>query len=165
MTILMVRNLVAIDSPMEMKVSFASNILQVAFNFQERQEYKINLIDERPHFFEKLMPVIGDFIVSDLLYSVYWTQLATTVDTKDTKTIAYFATCVERVIRAIIARYERFYESQIRTESNEIATIDKCDQGHKFAKLPDHPFKDGKVRCPYCIAEGLDRFISHSQYG
>lgn len=34
--------------------------------------------------------------------------------------------------------------------------IDTCDQGHKFAKLPDHPKRDGISRCPYCMAIGLD---------
>lgn len=35
--------------------------------------------------------------------------------------------------------------------------IDHCDQGHKFAKLSDHPTKDGKPRCPHCMAIGLDK--------
>ena len=39
----------------------------------------------------------------------------------------------------------------------EIPVIDQCDLGHKFAKLPDHPIKDGKARCPHCLAIGLDR--------
>lgn len=34
--------------------------------------------------------------------------------------------------------------------------IDTCDLGHKFAKLPDHPTKDGKSRCPICMSNGLD---------
>jgi hypothetical protein len=35
--------------------------------------------------------------------------------------------------------------------------IETCSQGHKFGKLmPDHPLKDGKARCPICMAEGLD---------
>ena len=40
----------------------------------------------------------------------------------------------------------------------EVATsvIDTCDQGHKFAKLPDHPRRDGLARCPHCMAIGLD---------
>lgn len=36
------------------------------------------------------------------------------------------------------------------------AVVDTCDQQHKFVKLPDHPTKDGKARCPYCLAIGLD---------
>jgi hypothetical protein len=165
MELLMVRAFIIADGCMIMKVSFTEINLEVSYDFENHPSYMTILTDQRPDFFEKIKPFIVDPIVSDLLYSPNWTQLAGTVNTKDINTVAYFAACVERVIRVIIARYERFYESQIRTESNEIATIDKCDQGHKFAKLPDHPFKDGKVRCPYCIAEGLDRFISHSQYG
>lgn len=34
--------------------------------------------------------------------------------------------------------------------------IEMCDQGHKFAKLPDHPMRDGRARCPHCMAIGLD---------
>lgn len=43
-------------------------------------------------------------------------------------------------------------------------TIDTCDFGHKFAKLPDHPQKNNQARCPYCMAEGLDalRFIERT---
>lgn len=37
------------------------------------------------------------------------------------------------------------------------AIIETCEFGHKFAKLPDHPTKDGVARCPHCMAEGLDR--------
>lgn len=35
--------------------------------------------------------------------------------------------------------------------------IDTCDFGHTYAKLPDHPKKDGSPRCPHCLAEGLDK--------
>lgn len=39
--------------------------------------------------------------------------------------------------------------------------IDTCDQGHKYARLPDHPYnKDGRPRCPYCMSIGLDRALS-----
>lgn len=39
--------------------------------------------------------------------------------------------------------------------------IETCSQGHKFGKLmPDHPVKDGKARCPVCMAEGLDWALS-----
>lgn len=34
--------------------------------------------------------------------------------------------------------------------------IDTCDMGHKFAKLTDHPVRNGMARCPICIAKGLD---------
>lgn len=33
--------------------------------------------------------------------------------------------------------------------------IDMCDQGHRFAKLPDHPTWDGRARCPHCMVVGL----------
>lgn len=35
--------------------------------------------------------------------------------------------------------------------------IDSCDQGHRFAALPDHPTKDGRARCPHCMVFGLRR--------
>lgn len=34
-------------------------------------------------------------------------------------------------------------------------TTDICDQGHRFAMLPDHPIKDGRPRCPHCMVAGL----------
>jgi hypothetical protein len=34
--------------------------------------------------------------------------------------------------------------------------IDMCEMGHRFAKLDDHPTKDGSPRCPHCMALGLD---------
>jgi len=34
--------------------------------------------------------------------------------------------------------------------------IDTCDVGHKFAKLSDHPKRDGVPRCPHCMSIGLD---------
>lgn len=37
------------------------------------------------------------------------------------------------------------------------ATIDTCDLGHKFVKLPTHPMRYGKPRCPNCMASGLNR--------
>jgi len=42
------------------------------------------------------------------------------------------------------------------TDMRQRAIIDTCDFGHKFAKLPDHPLRDGKARCPHCLASGLD---------
>lgn len=35
--------------------------------------------------------------------------------------------------------------------------IDECELGHKFAKLPSHPTKDGRAQCPNCMAIGLER--------
>jgi len=34
--------------------------------------------------------------------------------------------------------------------------LDMCDYGHKFAKLHNHPHKDGRPRCPMCLSIGLD---------
>lgn len=42
------------------------------------------------------------------------------------------------------------------TEFNPI--IDTCDQGHNFAKLPDHPKNSmGGPACPHCMSIGLER--------
>ena len=62
--------------------------------------------------------------------------------------------------------------------SLEQVVIETCDQGHKFAKLSNHPVKDGKARCPNCLAIGLDNLraglesenktpvdIRHLEYG
>lgn len=45
----------------------------------------------------------------------------------------------------------------------EAAVIDECDFGHKFAKLPDHPMRNGLARCPRCMGEGLDAAIRAAQ--
>lgn len=42
------------------------------------------------------------------------------------------------------------------SENNELIVIDTCDAGHKFAKLNNHPTRDGKARCPYCLVSGFD---------
>jgi DNA-directed RNA polymerase subunit alpha len=35
--------------------------------------------------------------------------------------------------------------------------IDTCPLGHTFAKLPDHPTKDGKPRCPHCMSIAIEK--------
>lgn len=35
--------------------------------------------------------------------------------------------------------------------------IDECELGHRFAKLPNHPTKEGRAQCPNCLAIGLKR--------
>lgn len=37
-----------------------------------------------------------------------------------------------------------------------VPVVDECEFRHKFAKLPDHPMKDGFARCPHCLANGCD---------
>lgn len=39
--------------------------------------------------------------------------------------------------------------------------VDQCEQGHKFAKLPDHPKRDGIARCPHCLAIGREALLTH----
>jgi hypothetical protein len=41
-------------------------------------------------------------------------------------------------------------------------TTDRCDHGHVFIKLGDHPLRDGSARCPYCMAIGLDAALDES---
>lgn len=36
------------------------------------------------------------------------------------------------------------------------AVIDRCEFGHKFAKLEDHPTRNGSPRCPHCLAYRMD---------
>lgn len=43
------------------------------------------------------------------------------------------------------------------------AVIETCDHGHRYAKLPDHPRRDGKPRCPHCLAIGLDAARARSE--
>lgn len=36
--------------------------------------------------------------------------------------------------------------------------IETChENGHRYAKLADHPMRNGSPRCPHCMAIGLDR--------
>lgn len=36
-------------------------------------------------------------------------------------------------------------------------TVDECEFGHKYAKMTDHPHKDGRPQCPNCLSIGLTR--------
>lgn len=54
---------------------------------------------------------------------------------------------------------EAVYLAMLATTSETaVPVIDTCDEGgHRFAKLPNHPMRDGRPRCPHCMAVGLDR--------
>lgn len=48
--------------------------------------------------------------------------------------------------------------TQPAAQGMEAPLIETCDEGgHKYAKLPDHPMRQGMPRCPHCMAIGLDR--------
>ncbi len=49
-------------------------------------------------------------------------------------------------------------DEQKRALLNGGPVPDMCDFGHAFAKLPNHPMRDGQARCPYCMARGLDAY-------
>ena len=53
-------------------------------------------------------------------------------------------------------RWDVLGEVQDVIRKHALPVIDTCAFGHKFAKLSDHPKKDGKARCPHCLAIGLD---------
>jgi len=56
------------------------------------------------------------------------------------------------LVAAEIAKaYQRGVESLV---------IDTCSMAHRFAKLPDHPMRDGQARCPHCLAIGFDKYRS-----
>lgn len=57
----------------------------------------------------------------------------------------------ERIARAVLA-IPRIAEALALPD----VLIDECEHGHKFAKLVDHPKRDGMPRCPHCLAIGLD---------
>jgi len=38
--------------------------------------------------------------------------------------------------------------------------IETCPLGHTFAMLPDHPKKNGKARCPHCMALAIENKIA-----
>ena len=44
---------------------------------------------------------------------------------------------------------------ELRAALATAPVIDTCDLGHKFAKLPDHPTRNGLARCPHCLVLGL----------
>ena len=60
--------------------------------------------------------------------------------------------CVERIQNAA----DNAAKACLHPAARKQIVIDTCDLGHKFAKLPDHPTKDGRPRCPYCMAIGID---------
>ncbi|MEI8186022.1 MAG: hypothetical protein WCG19_04950 [Chlorobiaceae bacterium] len=35
--------------------------------------------------------------------------------------------------------------------------LETCLLGHKFLTLPDHPMKDGRARCPHCMAIAIEK--------
>jgi hypothetical protein len=43
--------------------------------------------------------------------------------------------------------------------------LDECEYGHKFAKLENHPMRDGKPRCPHCLAIGFDKYRNRCTCG
>lgn len=47
-------------------------------------------------------------------------------------------------------------KAEAELAKRDAVAIETCVWGHKFAKLPDHPTKDGLTRCPHCLAQGLD---------
>lgn len=55
---------------------------------------------------------------------------------------------------------KKVVEPASKPDTELVIVIDTCDHGHKFAKLPDHPTKDGKARCPNCMAIGLDKLLA-----
>ena len=44
----------------------------------------------------------------------------------------------------------------------QLPVLDTCDQGHPFYKRLDHPQRDGKARCVYCLAIGFDKLPERS---
>lgn len=47
-------------------------------------------------------------------------------------------------------------EREIR-RLRELAVPELCDMGHRFMKMADHPTRDGRARCPHCLAIGFDK--------
>ncbi len=61
---------------------------------------------------------------------------------------------IARLVDGVSFNSERIRPNILKAE--HVAVIDTYDFGHVFAKLQDHPTKDGRPRCPHCLASGLD---------
>jgi len=48
-------------------------------------------------------------------------------------------------------------------KAQEVPVIDTCEAGHVFAKLPGHPMRAGRARCPHCLAAGFDKLREKAQ--
>lgn len=73
-----------------------------------------------------------------------------TIDVKKMREYANSGKCVLRIAQ------DDMNELLDRLEAAERAVIDTCDQGHRFAKLPDHPTQNaGQARCPHCLVQGM----------
>lgn len=64
-----------------------------------------------------------------------------------------YSTLSTKLVRQFVAEMR---EALAASKPHNAPSIDTCDLGHKFAKLADHPKKDGVARCPHCMATGLD---------
>ena len=47
-------------------------------------------------------------------------------------------------------------EGRDSEELEDFIVFDTCDHGHRFAKMPDHPKRDGIARCPHCLVNGIE---------
>jgi hypothetical protein len=61
-------------------------------------------------------------------------------------------------VTVLINKQPLFEFAVDRYELTNKAVADTCDSGHTFVRLPDHPTRDGRPRCPHCLAIGFDNF-------
>ena len=111
MQILMVRNLVMLDGPMQLKIEYDDDNLTAEIVIESQPPYRLLFKRDKPDFFKVMVPVIlGETIIHNFMFSPYLTQLAATVKSTDRETIRSFAEYIKSSINILINENERFYE-------------------------------------------------------
>lgn len=67
----------------------------------------------------------------------------------------------QATVKAVRARAVAAQDACCKGQPGERTTIEMCDLGHKFARMPDHPRRNDRYSCPHCMVDGLDR-LRHS---
>ena len=111
MNTLMVRNLVTLDGPMQLKIEYDDDNLTAEILIENQPTYRLLFKRDKPQFFKVMIRVIlGETIIHNFMFSPYLSQLAATVKSNDPETIRAFAEYIKSSLNTLINDNERFYE-------------------------------------------------------
>lgn len=101
-TMLLLRNYQIIGNIMAMSISFADNVLQVKFEVDNKEIYRLAITRDRPDLLETIMPVIGPEICRVILHNTGLDGVSISIDGKNLESIARFASFVGRFLNDVI---------------------------------------------------------------